>query len=68
VTLAPVPADRDGPAHDHWLLGYRFSAPVDTALVPERDPVAWHDVAALPHSQADDLLPLLEELLADQRR
>lgn len=60
VSSAAAPADADGPAHHHWLVGYRFTAGLDVVLVPERDPVAWHDVAALPHPQPDDLDPLLE--------
>jgi 8-oxo-dGTP pyrophosphatase MutT (NUDIX family) len=62
VSRAAVPADRDGPGHDHWLLGYRFIAAIDAALVPEHDPVAWHPCDALPGPQPDDLAPLLEHL------
>ncbi len=64
VSLEPAPADHAGPAHDHWLVGYRFTAGLGTVLVPERDPVAWHEVAALPHPQPDDLGPLVELLVA----
>jgi 8-oxo-dGTP diphosphatase len=62
VALAAAPADSRGPAHDHWLVGYRFTASPDAVLVPERDPVAWHAVTALPHARVDDLAPLLAAL------
>jgi len=62
VTCAAAPADADGPGHDHWLLGFRFTASPDADLVPERDPVAWHRRDALPHPFPDDLEPLLERL------
>jgi 8-oxo-dGTP pyrophosphatase MutT (NUDIX family) len=62
LTLVDVPPDVVGPAHRHWLLGYRFEADVGAKLVPERDPVAWHGVDRLPAPAPADLAPLLVAL------
>src|SRR5262245_11326584 len=59
LTLVAVPPDAAGPAHRHWLLGYRFVADPQAALVPERDPVAWHPVDRLPSPAPADMAPLL---------
>jgi 8-oxo-dGTP pyrophosphatase MutT (NUDIX family) len=62
LTLVDVPPDALGPAHRHWLLGYRYHADIAAPLVPERDPVAWHDVERLPTPAPADLAPLLAAL------
>jgi 8-oxo-dGTP pyrophosphatase MutT (NUDIX family) len=67
VSRATVPADDTGPAHDHWVIGYRFTAPLDVPLRPERDPLAWHCVDDLPAPSVDDLAPLLTEILRTTR-
>ena len=64
LTLVQAPPDAVGPPHRHWLLGYRFVADPSTPLVVERDPVAWHDVAAPPTAVVADLAPLLQALTA----
>jgi 8-oxo-dGTP pyrophosphatase MutT (NUDIX family) len=63
LTLGDVPGDERGPAHLHWLLGYRFVGDPAIPLLPERDPVAWHDVADLPSPMVGDLAPLLSALI-----
>jgi 8-oxo-dGTP diphosphatase len=67
VSRATAPADDTGPAHDHWLVGYRFTAPLDAELRPERDPLAWHQVDALPAPRTADLEPLLEHIFGGER-
>jgi 8-oxo-dGTP pyrophosphatase MutT (NUDIX family) len=62
LTLVDVPPDAVGPAHRHWLLGYRFEAEVAATLVPERDPIAWHRVDRLPTPSPADLAPLVAAL------
>ena len=52
----------DGGDHRHWILGYRFEADPRQPLVPERDPVAWHSIGALPRPSVPDLAPLLAAL------
>ncbi len=64
VSYAEAPAAADGPAHHHWLVGFTFTATVDTPLVRERDEVAWHAVTALPRRRPADLTSLLPRLLA----
>lgn len=66
VSRASSAADHHGPAHDHWILGYLFTADPTAALARERDPIAWHHVDALPPGCVDDLAPLLSALLADR--
>ena len=66
LTLAGVPSDDRGPAHLHWILGYRFAGdPVDPLRV-ERDAVAWHRVDELPGPAVADLAPLLDGVLRDR--
>ena len=67
VSRATVPGDDIGPAHDHWLIGYRFAAPLDVALRPERDPLGWHPVDDLPAPRTDDLAPLLAAIVGSTR-
>jgi 8-oxo-dGTP pyrophosphatase MutT (NUDIX family) len=64
LTLVDVPPGTAGPAHRHWLLGYRFVADRAAPLVPERDPVAWHPLDRLPTPATDDLAPLLAAITA----
>jgi 8-oxo-dGTP pyrophosphatase MutT (NUDIX family) len=59
LSVAEAAGDGAGPAHRHWTLGYRFTADPDASLVPERDPVAWHPIDALPARRVADLDPLL---------
>ena len=60
LTVAAAPAGPSGPAHRHWILGYRFTADPTAALRPECGaPLAWHDVGALPAPAVEDLAPLL---------
>jgi 8-oxo-dGTP diphosphatase len=60
LTIGAAPAGPSGPAHRHWILGYRFRADPTAALRPEGGaPVAWHDVDALPAPAVEDLAPLL---------
>ena len=66
VSRASSAADDHGPAHDHWILGYLFTADPTAVLARERDPIAWHRVDALPSGCVDDLAPLLSALLADR--
>lgn len=63
VALVDVPPDALGPAHRHWLLGYRFQVDTAAPLVPERDPVAWHHLDRLPSPSPADLAPLLAALI-----
>jgi 8-oxo-dGTP pyrophosphatase MutT (NUDIX family) len=63
LTVVDAPADTAGPGHRHWILGYRFTADPAAALTIERDPVDWHDVAALPARIVVDLPPLLDAML-----
>jgi len=65
LTLVAVPPDAAGPAHRHWLLGYRFVADPRAPLVPERDPVAWHPVDRLPSPAPADMAPLLAALTGE---
>jgi len=65
LTLVAVPPDAAGPAHRHWLLGYRFVADPRAALVPERDPVAWHPVDRLPSPAPADMAPLLAAITGE---
>lgn len=67
VSRAAAPADDGGPAHDHWLVGYRFTAALETPLTPERDPLAWCPVDALPTRRVPDLAPLLQRILHAER-
>jgi 8-oxo-dGTP diphosphatase len=65
VSPAPVTLTlADTADHRHWILGYRFEAEVEVPLVPERDPVAWHRVDALPHPSVPDLAALVGSLTA----
>jgi ADP-ribose pyrophosphatase YjhB (NUDIX family) len=66
VSRASSPADEHGPAHDHWTLGYLFTANPTALLARERESIAWHRVDALPSRRVDDLAPLLSALLADR--
>ena len=59
LTLAEVPGDERGPAHLHWILGYRFVGDPSMPLHVERDRVAWHPVEDLPAPAVADLAPLL---------
>ena len=63
LTLAEVPGDERGPAHVHWILGYRFVGDPSMPLHVERDRVAWHPVEDLPTPAVADLAPLLAGLL-----
>jgi 8-oxo-dGTP pyrophosphatase MutT (NUDIX family) len=63
LTLEEAPGDEHGPAHLHWVLGYRFVGDPATPLVVERDQVAWHPVAELPRPAVADLAPLLAGLV-----
>jgi 8-oxo-dGTP pyrophosphatase MutT (NUDIX family) len=65
VSRAASPADGHGAAHDHWILGYVFTADPSAALARERDPVGWHRVDALPSPCVEDLAPLLAALVPD---
>jgi len=65
VTLSRVdmPADRNGPAHVHWNLGYRFTADPDGALRAEAGrPAQWWPVDGLPPDVPADLPGLLAVL------
>ncbi len=64
LTLVDAPADDDGPVHRHWILGYAFVADPTAPLAPERDPVAWHAVDALPTPAVADLPALLAAIIA----
>ncbi len=60
VTLTMIEGD-----HRHWILGYRFQADPEQPLVPERDPVAWHPIDALPTPCVPDLASLLAALTTE---
>jgi 8-oxo-dGTP diphosphatase len=70
LELVPAQADPvtltlvDTGDHRHWILGYRFEGDPDQPLVPERDPVAWHPIDALPRPCVPDLASLLAALTA----
>jgi 8-oxo-dGTP pyrophosphatase MutT (NUDIX family) len=63
LTLDHVPGDACGPAHLHWVLGYRFVGDPSTPVRVERDAVAWHPVDDLPDRAVADLAPLLAGLV-----
>jgi 8-oxo-dGTP pyrophosphatase MutT (NUDIX family) len=63
LTLDDVPGDEHGPAHLHWILGYRFVGDPLSPLVVERDRIAWHRVDELPRPAVADLAPLLSGLV-----
>ena len=66
VSRASSAADDHGPTHDHWILGYLFTADPRALVASAGDPIAWHRVDALPSGCVDDLAPLLSALLADR--
>ena len=63
LTLDDVPGDEHGPAHLHWVLGYRFVGDPSTPVRVERDRVAWHPVDDIPSPAVADLAPLLAGLV-----